>query len=192
MRTAETIEAQVLTQRIGGGDTTAEGDLVRRYSGQLFRLLLRLTRDTALSEDLHQETFRIVIARLRHRVLSEPGKLPQFIFRTGRNLALDNYRKRLRRGQDAGFPEDFTDPAPGQLESLLCSERAAIVRRLLSEVSPDRYRQILERFYLAGEDKSRICAALGLGDLHFNRVLFRARQRLKDLAVRSALGSIER
>ncbi len=45
----------------------------------------------------------------------------------------------------------------------------------------DRDRQILYRFYIAEEDKERICADLDLSSLHFNRVLFRARQRFKDL-----------
>jgi RNA polymerase sigma-70 factor, ECF subfamily len=55
-----------------------------------------------------------------------------------------------------------------------------MVRRLLQEMS-ERDRQILYRFYIAEEDKDRICADLQLSSLHFNRVLHRARERYRDL-----------
>jgi RNA polymerase sigma-70 factor (ECF subfamily) len=37
----------------------------------------------------------------------------------------------------------------------------------------------LKRFYVQDEDKASICSYLGVDSTHFNRVLFRARQRLK-------------
>jgi RNA polymerase sigma-70 factor (ECF subfamily) len=173
-----------LTVLIRRGDTAAEGVLVERYSDKLLRMLVHITQDKALSDDLHQETFRIVIARLRRGSLREPEKLPRFILRTGRNLALGAHRRQARRGDTPIMRTDLADPAPGQLDRMLGREREAIVQRLLAQVAPDRYRQILQRFYIAGEDKRRICADLGMGDLHFNRVLFRARRRLRDLALR--------
>lgn len=180
-----------ITTRIGAGDRAAEGELVEHYSQALLQLLLRLTRDRALSEDLHQETFRIVITRLRRHALSEPDKLPGFILRTGRNLALGQRRKRVRQGEYTAPHEDLLDPAQGQLERILSQERSEILYRLLSEVSPDRYRQILQRFYIAEEDKDRICSDLGVTEIHFNCLLFRARQRLRILAAKLDLSSAE-
>jgi RNA polymerase sigma-70 factor (ECF subfamily) len=184
--TRENTNLEIAT-RIGAGDRAAEGELVERYGQVLLRLLLRLTRDRALSEDLHQETFRIVIERLRRRVLSEPDKLPRFILRTGRNLALSQRRKSIRQGESTAPQEDLLDPAQGQLERMLRREQAEILYRLLSEMSPDRYRQILVRFYIAEEEKSRICSDLGVSPIHFNCLLFRARQRLKELLETSNL-----
>jgi RNA polymerase sigma-70 factor, ECF subfamily len=189
MHRSGAIDDGELTARIRQGDAAAEGDLVQLYSRQLLRLLVRITQDHAASEDLYQETFRIVIDRLRGTGLCEPAKLQRFILRTGRNLALD-LRRRWSRGGDALPQGDIADPAPGQLDRMIDRERNALVRRLLSEVAPDRYRQILQRFYLAGEDKSRICADLGLGHLHFNRVLFRARRRFRELALRAEAGGV--
>lgn len=59
-----------------------------------------------------------------------------------------------------------------------------IVRRLIGELPTDRDRQLLLRFYVAEEEKERICSDLGLDSLHFNRVLFRARHRFKELLER--------
>jgi RNA polymerase sigma-70 factor (ECF subfamily) len=67
-------------------------------------------------------------------------------------------------------------------------ERAALVRRVLAEMPSERDRQILFRFYLAEDDKESICLDLGLTSLHFNRVLFRARERYRELYEETAAG----
>jgi RNA polymerase sigma-70 factor (ECF subfamily) len=71
--------------------------------------------------------------------------------------------------------------APSQLDQLLAQEKAGIVRQVITELNSDRDREVLLRFYLREEEKEQICADLGLSSLHFNRVLFRARERYKQL-----------
>ena len=68
----------------------------------------------------------------------------------------------------------------------LRSELAEIVRRVLSEMTSERDRQVLFRFYIAGDGKDAICRDLGLTSLHFNRVLFRARERYRELYLASS------
>ncbi len=174
-----------LVQRILSGDRTAETKLVERYSRGLLYMLRRTTGNMSLADDLHQETFRIVLERLRTRGLDEPEKLTGFIHRTARNLFIASYRKAIRRQtQPEDAVQDFVDPAPNQLGRVLDQEEARLVRQLIAELTPDRDRQLLTRFYLGDEGKEEICRDLGLSSLHFNRVLFRARQRFKDLLLR--------
>ena len=52
---------------------------------------------------------------------------------------------------------------------------------MLAELKNERDRDILSRYYIADQDKDAICRDLQLSDLHFNRVLFRARQRYREL-----------
>lgn len=173
-----------LVRRIRGGDQAAEEELVRHYSRGLLFHLRRITGDPVLSDDLHQETFRVVLERLRSEGLAQPEKLPAFILRTGRNLFLGAYRKRTRRGEGESVEaveSEPPDPAPGQLAQILRAEEIQKVRRLIGELGTDRDRQILFRFYVTEEKKERICSDLGLTASHFNRVLFRARQRFKEL-----------
>jgi RNA polymerase sigma-70 factor (ECF subfamily) len=182
----ERSEAEIaagLVGRVQRGDTRAEAEMVERYSRGLLFFLRRTTHDATLSEDLHQETFRIALERLRRDGLDDPEKLSGFLLRTARNLFLGHYRKRTRRNE-IQEPEDAPEPSaagPGQLDLLLRQEQTAAVQRLIRELPTDRDRQILLRFYVAEEEKDDICADLGLSSLHFNRVLFRARQRFKDL-----------
>ncbi|MFL6292633.1 MAG: RNA polymerase sigma factor [Thermoanaerobaculia bacterium] len=177
-------EAQAATglvRRIASGDAAAEGELFARYSRGLLYLLRRLAPEMA--EDLHQETFRIVLERLRRRELDEPEGLAGFLRGTARNLVIAERRKAARRRTEADDEElaQAVHPAPGQLSAVLLDEEAETVRQLIRELPTERDRQLLLRFYVTEEDKESLCADLGLDSLHFNRVLFRARQRFKEL-----------
>ena len=173
-----------LVRRILSGDPAAEAELVERFSRAVSFLLRRLARDEAVVEDLYQETFRLVIEKVRGGELREPERLPGFVSSMARNLFIGSARRGGRRQKWHGDPaatETAPDPAPGQLARLLAQERAATVRRVLAELKNDRDREILSRYYIADENKEDICRDLELSDLHFNRVLFRARQRYREL-----------
>jgi RNA polymerase sigma-70 factor (ECF subfamily) len=180
----------MLVEGIRRGDGAAEAALVERYQRGLLYKLRRMTGNPAAADDLLQETFRIVLARLRERELEEPEKLAGFLLRTARNLFIADYRKRSRRGENLEGPEPEREvsSSPGQLSRVLRREQAEVVRRLLGELPTDRDRQILFRFYLAEDEKDEICADLGLSSLHFNRVLYRARQRFKELVLERSPG----
>lgn len=178
--------AAELVRRIRASEPDAEQEMVERYSRGVSFLLLELTGDPARADDLHQETFRLVLEKVRAGQLREPDKLGAFIHQLARNLFIAEYRQRVKQPVVSGA-EALTvspDPAPGPLKRLLDKENAAIVRRLLAELEPRRDREILLRFIVAEHPKDEICADFGLSSLHFNRVLHRARQRLKDLLVR--------
>jgi RNA polymerase sigma-70 factor, ECF subfamily len=173
-----------LVRRIASGDPAAESELVQRFSRAVTFLLRRLTRDETAAEDLYQETFRLVIEKVRRGELREAERLPGFVSSMARNLFLGSARRVGRRQKWQGDPEateTAPDPAPGQLQKLLAQERATMVRQVLAELKNDRDREILSRYYIADQDKEAICRDLDLSDLHFNRVLFRARQRYKEL-----------
>lgn len=174
-----------LVRRIVSGDPAAEAELVQRFHRATSFLLRRLTRDEAAAEDLYQETFRLVIEKVRGGELREAERLPGFVSSMARNLFLGSARRDVRRRQrhedDPEAAETAPDPGPGQLAGLLARERAATVRRVLAELKNERDREILTRYYIADQDKEAICRDLQLSDLHFNRVLFRARQRYREL-----------
>lgn len=176
-----------LARRITAGDPAAESELVARYRRGLELMLRRTARDPELALDLCQETFRIVLERLRGRGLAEPEKLIGFLHATARNLLIAGHRKTARRRTDADEEAlgQVVDPAPSQLGRVLQNELAGRVQQLLGELDTDRDRELLYRFYVAEDDKNAICHDLGLTSLHFNRVLFRARQRFKELLEKS-------
>lgn len=187
--TAEALEAPAespveLAARIRAGeDREAEARLVSRYARGVRILLDRHTRSVAEAEDLFQETFALAVAKLRAGELRDPSKLAGFLASLARNLATEHYRKATRRRTDADDEavQRAASAAPGQLGQLLRGEEALLVRRVLHDLSTDRDREILFRFYVAEEDKDAIAADHDLDSLQFNRVLHRARQRYKAL-----------
>jgi RNA polymerase sigma-70 factor, ECF subfamily len=186
-------EAEIATdfvRRIASGDASAEGELVERYSRGVLYLLRRLAPE--LADDLHQETFRVVLERLRRRELDEPEGLGGFLRGIARNLVIAERRKSARRRTEADDEElaQAIHPAPGQLSAVLLDEEAETVRHLIRELPTERDRQLLLRYYVSEEDKESLCTDLGLDSLHFNRVLFRARQRFKELFLERRKGAV--
>jgi RNA polymerase sigma-70 factor (ECF subfamily) len=59
------------------------------------------------------------------------------------------------------------------------------VQEILADLKKERDREILQRFYVREEDKASICHRLGVDSVHFNRVLYRARQRMKSAILAS-------
>ena len=171
-----------LVRRILAGERGAEDELVSRYKSGVSIIVRRMVKDSGVTDDLSQETFRLVLEKIRRGEVREAERLSGFVCSIARNLALDHFRqiRRLETQEDvAAIP--LSDPAPDQLSVLLQRERAAAIRQVLQELESARDRALLYRFYIAEEDKEQICSDLGLSSLHFNRVLHRARQRFREL-----------
>lgn len=183
-----------LVRRIQAGDRQAEGELVERYGEGLAFLLRRWARDRDAAADLYQETFRLALEKIRRGEVRDPDRLPGFLRSLAKNLSIDYYRRETRRGDREAPIEatgDLPDDEPGQLGKLLRQEKIGLVRRLLSELSLERDREILIRFYLHEEDKERIREDLGLSRPEFNVVLFRARRRYQALVEKALGGQVE-
>lgn len=185
------IEAQLsaeLVRRIGQGDRRAEEDLVRRYQRGLIYLLRRRTRDSELALDIAQETFRIAIEKLRQGPIEQVDRVGAYLRGTAVNLVMAQSRKNVRRATtaDSDAIEAMADDAAGPFDHVSGEQVQRIVRTLLDELPVQRDREILIRTYLEDEDKSSICQGLGVDSEHYNRVLFRAKQRLRELAVKAA------
>lgn len=174
--TAEHARARELVARISGGDSTAEEELVRHYSGIVIALLAR--RAASVADDLYQETFRIVIERLRARGLLAPEALASFIYGTTLKLLQAEARRRARHAA-VELSEGLSDPRDTPLHHALRRERCQRVRRALGALRRRRDRELLVRLYLAGEDRAVVRRHLGVSELQFNRILFRARKRLR-------------
>jgi RNA polymerase sigma-70 factor, ECF subfamily len=143
------------------------------------------------AEDLTQETLHIVVERVRAKTIDDPRKVFAFAAATARNLALNAARKVLR--QQTVVDSDLIDEIAQNLEMEQSDlseqddrQLAEAVAALLEELPTERDRQMLMRFYLDGTDKQQLCRELGLSPKHFDRVLMRARSRLRTIIERRA------
>lgn len=132
--------------RLRRGDADAFDALLARYQNRLYRYLVRFTANSAVAEDLFQETWLKVITRI-HRY-DERRPFQPWLFSVARNLAIDHLRK--------ASPESLDEPSGGaetrvarlsagepcSLQRLLERERRDLLERRLDEL-PALYREAL-------------------------------------------------
>lgn len=175
-----------------GGDRQAESRmLVALRPGVLAVLRFGAFHRWIDAEDLTQEALQVVVERVRARTIDDPRKVFAFAAATARNMALNAARKVLR--QQTVVDSDLVDELaqnlemePSELSDADDGHLAQAVMDMLDELPTPRDRQLLIRFYLDGIDKQQLCREFGLSPKHFDRVLMRARGRLRTIIERQA------
>jgi len=172
-----------LPDRIHAGDHLAEAELVEKYWRPTLVMLQFRCKNAAQAEDLTQDAMAIVISHLRQSSLDNPGALPKYIRQVAMNLFIGDYRKQQRQqtvADQATIEQTVSEQASGY-DSVHQQQRVQAAQRMLAELPQQRDRQILRLFYLAELDKETICKRLRLSSAHFDRVLYRAKQRMKKI-----------
>ena len=167
------------------GNANAETRLVQEYErGLLFILRRACNNDQELAADLVQDTWQIVITKIRAQELKDPSKLASFIIQIGKNLAIAHYRKASVQRTESLEQFDRaeqTDQADNPEDILLRHNQAMMVKTVVRSLDKKRDRDIMFRLFVKGQDKSLICQELKLDKNHFDRVLYRAKQRFRKL-----------
>lgn len=182
-----------LVERIAVGDSAAEAELVRRYSRALMTMLENRTGDIQRAEDVHQDTFCIVIERLRTKCIDDPSRIAAFIHKTAINVLIGQYRKEKRRQTypDTDLIQRHKDTGNDQLRQLIRNESGDAIRGAVLELNNDRDRELLYRFYILQQEKPAVCKMLELTSEHFDRVISRARKRFRELVERRRLVPVD-
>lgn len=143
----------------------------------LTTMLRSRTRDIHLADDLGHEALLLLLVRLRRGAIRDPSRLAGFLYRTACNLVIIHRRRAARDQRVELF--DRADPAASPLAAAVHSEERQLLQRSIAALVCARDREILRRFYLDEEEKSAVQASLALSSAHFDRVLHRARERLR-------------
>jgi RNA polymerase sigma-70 factor (ECF subfamily) len=154
----------------------------REYAG-LRLLIARRVEDRQLAADLLQEAICTTWEKWQAGRIERPQLIAGYVFQVAMNL-LRNHRRAMGARPDKRASVQELDGLPARDEprdELMESEIAARVASLIRSMSPLRDRHLLVRFYLDEEDKQAICRDMHLNSLQFDKVLYRARRRLKEL-----------
>jgi RNA polymerase sigma-70 factor (ECF subfamily) len=175
-------KARELAVRIETGDASAEAELVEAYALCIRRILLKRTGNSQLANDLCQDTFVVTLKKLRAGELKKPRSLTAFIRQIAVNISIDHYRREKRYIlQDHGAISRLYFHRDHKARGIDRRAIRLVLEKALEQMAVTRDREILRRFYLADEDKTSICSDLELTATHFDRVLYRARHRMRDL-----------
>lgn len=175
--------AESLVRRIGAGDRVAENELVAHFRRGLYFILRRESGDAELAQDLTQDTLEKVIRNARDGKIQKPRALAHYIRHVGVYQLIDYRRKQTRRKTSTSA--DIADQVPaeglGLVEQVDSTQIAQLVRQLLDEMTVERDKEVLRRFYLIGQDKATIATEFDMTPAHFDRVKSRALLRLRKL-----------
>lgn len=181
-----------LAAGVGAQHAGAQTELCRRYWRPLLIQLERACGDRSLAEDLAQETLMVVLARLESEPLDEPAALGGFLRQTARYQWANWSRREVRRQTHVSseIVDAVSSAANDPVRLLSRSDPAELVGLLLKELRKPRDQEVIRRVYLLHQDKAQVCRAMLIRPAAFDRVLSRARGRLRDIAMRRVPGGL--
>jgi len=142
-----TDDTQSLADGLRRRDPDVLDRLIERYQQRLYRYLLFLTGNTALAEDLFQETWIRVLER-GHQYNAK-SKFESWLFAIARNLVIDvSRRKKIASLEELGDSESnqvFEPPderSVSPLQLLVTRENEQVVQLSLLKI-PAYYREVL-------------------------------------------------
>jgi RNA polymerase sigma-70 factor, ECF subfamily len=167
------------------GDRRAFVELVELYREKIQRLAYRMLNNKPDSEDIVQETFMRVYLNLNH--YDESQKFSTWIYRIGKNVAIDLLRKkRPFQSLDAAFHEDdetsfynkivSTDMTPEH--QVLQTEMQEQMRKAINKLS-EKYRVVIILYYLHELSLLEISEKLNLPPTTVKSRLHRGRELLR-------------
>src|ERR1700753_2408319 len=146
-------------------------------------LVARRCHDPHVAADLLNEAVVTTWAKWQAGKIERPEQIAGYVLQVTMTL-LRNHRRAIaerpeRRADAAKLQELAIDGEPG--DETIEREIAVQVKKVIREMSSPRDRSILVRFYLDEEEKETICRDMGLSPLQFDKILHRARGRLRKL-----------
>lgn len=167
-----------LLQRARAYDAQALAEIYDRYSGPMYRYLVRFLGDPALAEDLASEVF-LKLLQAMGTARAPRERLQAWLYGVAHNLAVDWSRRQALRSSVALTEEISTgghEPAAELEERQSRQKLRAAIRRL----TPDQQRVVLLRFG-EGLKLAEVAQAMGKSEGAVKILQHRAIERLRRL-----------
>jgi RNA polymerase sigma-70 factor (ECF subfamily) len=159
-------------EKLRAGDAQAFDTLVRRYSGDIYALLYRLTDNAEEAGDLTQETFLSALKAIQG--FRGDAELKTWLFRIALNQSRNRFRWWNRRSRGKTVSLDATigssemqvqdtlvSDSPGPEETAIRKERETALRIALSEL-PEIFRAVVVMCDIEGMTYEEIAQTLEL------------------------------
>ncbi len=141
-------------------DKDAFEQLYRHFIPRLRSYMKRLTKDTALAEELSQETL-VAVWRKAGQFDPAKGQASTWIFRIARNLHIDKYRRGSHPEFDENDPAFVPDEGPSADILMIREQEARTLGKALMSLRPDQV-EILKMSYFEEIPHSAIAQTLGI------------------------------
>lgn len=173
-------EDRILVDKTLAGDTRAFEKLVVKYKRRIYYLAYRMTRDHDSADELAQESF--VRAYQAMSGFKKEYSFYTWIYRICVNLTINFLKRESQKISVDSFEGGYhllgKSGESDQLERMIASEQAAIVKRTLNTLPPDQKAVFVLKTY---DDMSyqRMAKVMNCSIGTVMSRLFRARHKLK-------------
>jgi RNA polymerase sigma-70 factor (ECF subfamily) len=182
----EELVRRISTAPPGQPDREAEQMLCTRYYQRVRFMLRHKAGSSALADDLTHDTFIILIRHLREQALREPDKVWAYLHRTAHFVYVGWVRKEHRRPVTE-LSDDLPNVGPNPEEEVHAQLAIDALLGLIDELPVARDREILHRRWVLAQEKAEVCKVVGVTPEHYDRVLWRALKRFRELLGRKGL-----
>jgi RNA polymerase sigma-70 factor (ECF subfamily) len=174
-----------LLQRVADGDQLAMRTLFARHRDQVFRFILRLTRDEALAEDILIDSF-FEVWRSADRFEGRSA-FSTWLLAIARNKALSALERRHTVELEDDWAASIPDPADDPELVLQDKNLGEILRRCLAGLSP-KHTEIIDLVYYHEKTIAQAAAILQVPEATVKTRMFYARRRLAQLVGAATCG----
>jgi RNA polymerase sigma-70 factor (ECF subfamily) len=151
MHRNEVSDKQLVSEYLNGSERAFEV-LLQRHQERIYLQIKSMVRDSALADDIFQETFVKAIRTLKQGKYNEEGKFLPWILRIAHNLSIDNYRK-LKKMPTVRSTDDYDVFATIPREEMSIEEIMIQdvvhedLKKILDELPPDQREVVIMRHY---------------------------------------------
>jgi RNA polymerase sigma-70 factor (ECF subfamily) len=174
----ETSSDDMLIRRIAEGDQLAMRTLFGRHRVPLYRWLLRLVGDEALAEDLLSELFLDVWRQAAS--FEARSSVSTWLLAIARYKALSARRRRTDAELDDELASKLAHPADDPERVLQKKDRAEVLRRSLTRLSPE-HGEVIDLVYYHGKSVKEVAEIIGIAEATVKTRMFYARKKLAAL-----------
>lgn len=142
-----------LIENFSLGDNAAFEALLLRHKDKVYTYIYNLTHETALADDIFQDTFIKAIDTIKAGRYNSQGRFLAWIIRIAHNNVMDHYRrsatdKTISNGDDNDNIFNKIDPCDNsRLETIEREKSLRHIERLITLLPPDQQRIIILRYY---------------------------------------------
>ncbi len=175
----ESIADNALMEKVKNGDLNKLGLLFERYKKILFGFFYNMNHDTALSEDLVQNTFMRI---LKYRKgFKGDGEFKVWMFHIARNVSHDHFRKnKLKDVEDVEQWSDRLGDTAGNRDEVISQNEELLMLQAAMNRLDEEKREVLTMSKLKGMKYKQIGEVLLCSEGAVKVKVFRALQSLKE------------
>ncbi|HPI94143.1 MAG TPA: sigma-70 family RNA polymerase sigma factor [Deltaproteobacteria bacterium] len=177
----------VLVKDLKNGDANAMEEIVRRYSNKVYNLAYHLTRDASAAEEIMQDVFLTVIAKIN--TLTNDAFFSTWLYRVTTNASYGFLRKE-KKFTDQTVSEEEVDQEPAidyeydwstLPDDILLSEESRKILQSSIDSLPEAMRTVVIMKDVEGFSNEEIAQTMGLSVPAVKSRLHRGRLILRDV-----------